>query len=1309
MKWMCLLVGLLLLAGMPGRADLYASSKMGDVAAVRGFLKSTPDAVNLPVSRGFTPLEIAVAQGHTEVVAALLDAGAKGAQRNEIPFPLHLAAWRGSMPIATMLLDRGVPVDALGRHQETALHVAAWQGILPLVHLLLARGANPNACDMQYWTPLHYAAWAGRLDVVQALLQKGVDVNRRSQDGWTPLYLAVAEGHADVVKALLAQKAEYTKPDTQGTTPLMCALGSPVLSFTEWWASLYLQALGLDREDYLTHKIPAYERDATLLPKRTGIEAARQKIAALLFDLQRKDNPDITATSGLLTAAAANGNVEILTFLLDRGAKPNDAPGNTRPPLLAAAANGQVAALDLLLKAGADLNAIDKNTSMNALLLAAQNGQTAMITRLLDAGMAIDTPGGYPKQSGLWWAVSKKQVPAALALIARGANVNTPWDNSFGGEPVAVYALRCQDANLLDKLLAAGMNLSVSNTYGNTLLHTAVSEDNMPAVTWLLAHGVNVNEELKTGAVPIFYARSPQMADLLLAKGATLTNATRTHSMAQYVDTLPMLQWCTAHGMTFNGDDGGAALYKFAGIVYLQRPKTDVTDVMTFLVQQGANPNWRNTSGKTPLMAAAQTGLPEAVTLLLEKGADPNIADNQGGTALVYALMTDKGTEKAKMMLAKGAKPEGTNAKGETPLYLAVQKGTAELVSLLLEKRPNQALATKEGDTPLMLAIRTDKPALVELLLAAKPHLKSVKSLDGATPVTLALNRGYGDALVQMLALGAEVNGMYKDTHNMQTTPLHTAAERWDGTIMTEKEQSSGSSVPWTTMDTPMMQPRPKPDPAKATGKQVVEAMVKAGADVNAVNTYNETPLYNAIRFRNMGTAVYLIEHGADLTVQSKRVDTPTVLHAAIYSNMVELVKLLQAKGLKLDDACFFSARHEEVMDYLVAQKLSPNVKSARGSTPLHNAIWAMSATTMEQLLVHGADPKAVDGAGRTTLQYMQDMQHDGSLIRDYARKYQLLYVAQGDYTLKTANGWTLLHAAAESNQRYVIDKLLANGVDINIGTEPFGLTPLFAAVNARNADAVAYLLTKKNINVNAKVQTGQTPLHAAIAMVRPPDNRPAPPVMDPMAKERNNPAAITQLITLLLAAGADPTIADQQGKRPVDYVDAKNTDCWPLIIMLAKVGKKPGYTTPGGLTLLHMTVAMGDTQNALPLIKAKTDLNTADSQGRTPLHVATICRQYALVQQLIDAGGNVTLADNAGMTPLHLLLDMSIRAEGLPKAAVWGLSQPETLTAIDSLLAHGADINARTKSGKTALTLIPAVPELKPLRDKLLAKGAKE
>lgn len=107
--------------------------------------------------------------------------------------------------------------------------------------------------------------------------------------------------------------------------------------------------------------------------------------------------------------------------------------------------------------------------------------------------------------------------------------------------------------------------------------------------------------------------------------------------------------------------------------------------------------------------------------------------------------------------------------------------------------------------------------------------------------------------------------------------------------------------------------------------------------------------------------------------------------------------------------------------------------------------------------------------------------------------------------------------------QRQEIERLLAAGADIH-DTDKNGVTPLHHAVRFRSPAAVATLL-EHGADVNRKCKrSGSTPLHRAVTASGAPGTA-------------GRGAAAKDIIELLLRHGADPTIANKQGKKPIDYV----------------------------------------------------------------------------------------------------------------------------------------------------------------------------
>jgi ankyrin repeat protein len=156
---------------------------------------------------------------------------------------------------------------------------------------------------------------------------------------------------------------------------------------------------------------------------------------------------------------------------------------------------------------------------------------------------------------------------------------------------------------------------------------------------------------------------------------------------------------------------------------------------MTRMLNAGLDPNARDASGYTALIAASRGGNAAMIRLLTSRGADPNLRDAavNSWTPLLHAIHKARPAAIAALLDA-GANPNATNSNGTTPLMMAAGYGYTDIVKILLVRGANPRIATNDGVTAIDLA-RSGIPDIdrftvfdcqdetVRALLAADPKL----------------------------------------------------------------------------------------------------------------------------------------------------------------------------------------------------------------------------------------------------------------------------------------------------------------------------------------------------------------------------------------------------------------------------------------------------------------------------------------------------------------------------------------------------------------------------------------------------------
>jgi ankyrin repeat protein len=243
--------------------------------------------------------------------------------------------------------------------------------------VLLSLAAMPLlAAEQDAGTKFAVAIEQHDLDAVKELLQSGLSTETTIDYGEhkiTPLIKAAWDGDEEIVKALLAAGAKVNAKATDtGETALLNAVSNKLDAITK-----ILLAAGAD---------VSIKNRFNFNALTTAVAANNQEMAALLLDHGANVETDTSGLTPLMFAASA-GNVDMIRFLVKRGAKVNHgAKEGAQTALLSAIYGAHPEAVQALVELKADVNA--KTKDGDTPLKAAKKGDQDDIVKILKAAGA---------------------------------------------------------------------------------------------------------------------------------------------------------------------------------------------------------------------------------------------------------------------------------------------------------------------------------------------------------------------------------------------------------------------------------------------------------------------------------------------------------------------------------------------------------------------------------------------------------------------------------------------------------------------------------------------------------------------------------------------------------------------------------------------------------------------------------------------------------------------------------------------------------------------------------------------------------
>ncbi|MBF0110295.1 MAG: ankyrin repeat domain-containing protein [Magnetococcales bacterium] len=124
------------------------------------------------------------------------------------------------------------------------------------------------------------------------------------------------------------------------------------------------------------------------------------------------------------------------------------------------------------------------------------------------------------------------------------------------------------------------------------------------------------------------------------------------------------------------------------------------SEVVEWLMHNGAVLDTRDAGGNTALMLAMRGGKLEVAKMLVQAGADVQVLDNLGGGILASAAYFGA-MDLVELLLDHGAKVNHANHLGLTPLHMATLANAKPVIKILLERGAEPNAKDSQGETPL--------------------------------------------------------------------------------------------------------------------------------------------------------------------------------------------------------------------------------------------------------------------------------------------------------------------------------------------------------------------------------------------------------------------------------------------------------------------------------------------------------------------------------------------------------------------------------------------------------------------------------
>lgn len=657
--------------------------------------------------------------------------------------------------------------------------------------------------DEEVENPLITAVKANNLKEVKRLVEAGENIDVENHFDDDPIDIAILNDYREIALFLLSKGATSRQYFYTAVTFNDLNWVKTLVGFKYYDAQAILPAIENKNTELVKYLIAQgfpvnfeQKRKSGLFRKYyvSPLEAAFDLDADdIVYDLVKAGAP---VTDAFYSAALYEKN-DLGKKLIDLNLQKNDL-------FLESVNAGNLVLLNYSITKGADKTAQDEK-GRNALLLAAKNGNEEIYSFCLKTLSLSPNSLTLENENALMLACQSKNEQLVKNLL--GINQNLEFENA-SGETALFYAERSQISPLLELFLTRKPNVNHKDQDGNTVLLNAAFANRVNHLKLLVPvgadiHVLNNNKQNIISGLLENYSSNKSLIFELIEIGVDAKVKTSDGRDFAFIaierSDLELLKLLKSKGLSVDGRNGSG-----------QRPSTKNLELMRFVLDNGGDPNARDSWNQTYLCTAldmndvdfasfvlshnAALNIPscfmdellifEAIDkkkltflqFLVENKADLYVKSRHSKNVMEYAL-DQRNEEIIAYLRSKGAltkdelnKREVERIKEMQQLHDLIKKKDLTSILMLLKKYPESVLMPSETQVLADFSAQTGSLDLLQICLEQyKWDVNAHVNFEQQTLLHVATKNG----LIDFVKLVVNKGGNYNQLDAFNKTPIN--------------------------------------------------------------------------------------------------------------------------------------------------------------------------------------------------------------------------------------------------------------------------------------------------------------------------------------------------------------------------------------------------------------------------------------------------------------------------------------------------------------------------------------------------------